>query len=367
MELEVQRYLRGGKTLIDLQNEYGIKAGAGSTTDRVALNYDGLFSPMDQTICQECRSLILEVGTWNVAARSFFKFFNHGEPFAHAIDWSTARVQEKVDGTLITLYRYKGEWHAATRSTPDASGSCGSRRTLTFRRLVELTMQDMGQTFASFTGALSENVYYAFELTTPENVVIIPQTERQLTWLGAWDAATLQECVPDRTPPCPAAATFPLTTLDDILQAAAGMPDFAGEGYVVCDSQYRRVKIKSPSYLLADKVLGQMGTTRRKLEIVLSDRLDDLMPILPEWAKTEMVATQTRLREFVGEVHETFEQLRPLAANRRDFARAATAYRYAPVSSSSWTAMKSWTLCAGRAPIRWRSGWEAKAHPNNGQ
>jgi len=331
MELEVQRYLRGGKSLADLQAEYGIKASTGSTADRVALNYDGLFSPMEEQICQECRSLILETGTWNVAARSFFKFFNHGEVYAFAIDWSTARVQEKLDGTLITLYHFRGDWHVATRSTPDASGVCsqgGSVRVSTFRRLVEITLNDMGFTFDEFTGQLDPGIFYAFELTTPENVVIVPQATRRLTWLAAWDAATLEECIPDRVPPGPAARTYPLSSLDEILKACEVMDAFSGEGFVVSDAQGRRIKIKSPSYLLADKVLGQMGTPRRKIEVLLAERLDDLMPALPEWAQTEMTASQAQLREFVTEVNEAFERLRPLAANRREFAQAAKAYPY---------------------------------------
>jgi len=331
MELEVQRYLRGGKSLADLQAEYGIKASAGATADRVALNYDGLFSPMGEQICQECRSLILETGTWNVAARSFFKFFNYGEQHAHEIDWSTARVQEKLDGSLITVYHFNGEWHVATRSTPDASGACSHRgavRISTYRRLVELTLVDMGLTFKEFTEQLDTGMHYAFELTTPENVVIVPQTTRRLTWLAAWDAQTLEERIPERPLPVPAAQTYPLTSLDEIIRACEAMEEFSGEGFVVSDALGRRIKIKSPAYLLADKVLGQMGTPRRKIEILLADRLDDLMPVLPAWAQDEMATSQTRLREFVIEVHETFESLKPFAENRRNFAQAAKAYPY---------------------------------------
>ena len=44
-----------------------------------------------------------------------------GESSADAIDWSTARVMEKLDGSLATLYWYKGEWHVSSSGVPDAS------------------------------------------------------------------------------------------------------------------------------------------------------------------------------------------------------------------------------------------------------
>lgn len=50
------------------------------------------------------------------------KFFNYGENGSASIDWKTARVYEKIDGSLLTLYFAMGEWHVASSSLPDASG-----------------------------------------------------------------------------------------------------------------------------------------------------------------------------------------------------------------------------------------------------
>lgn len=38
------------------------------------------------------------------------------------------QVYEKLDGSLMTLYHYRGQWHVATTGRPDASGSVGSAR-----------------------------------------------------------------------------------------------------------------------------------------------------------------------------------------------------------------------------------------------
>ena len=122
--LHVQSYLRNGGTLDGLATELGIKAKRHQThSNLVLLKYNQIESPMSSPIVQECRGIILdEADDWNVVARAFDKFFNYGEGHAAEINWQTARVQEKVDGSLCLVFFYKREWHVATTGTPDASG-----------------------------------------------------------------------------------------------------------------------------------------------------------------------------------------------------------------------------------------------------
>lgn len=69
------------------------------------------------------------------------KFFNHHERHAARLDWTTARVyvrhavpsgshwslvQEKLDGSLATLYFYADKWHVASTTLPDGSGRFGN-------------------------------------------------------------------------------------------------------------------------------------------------------------------------------------------------------------------------------------------------
>ena len=68
---------------------------------KVLLKYDQLESDMSIEEVQECRGLILERDTWNILSFAFEKFFNAGESNAAVIDWDSALVLDKVDGTLI--------------------------------------------------------------------------------------------------------------------------------------------------------------------------------------------------------------------------------------------------------------------------
>ncbi len=255
MELETQKFLRGSGTLADLQTVYGIRVKTNESLGVVALNYNQIASPMHEPICQECRALILETEGWAVASRSFSKFFNHGEPNAHEIDWETARVQEKIDGSLICLYFYRDTWQVATKGTPDASGQVNTSG-ITFRELVSQTLTEMGGSFAEFTARLNPDLFYSFELSAPENRVIIPYAERRLTWLAAWNRHTLEEQDIDALPDLltPRVKEYLLRTLDEIMEAVEAITPFSAEGFIVRDANFRRIKIKSAAYLMVDRV-----------------------------------------------------------------------------------------------------------------
>ncbi len=330
-ELEVQRFLRGGGTLADLTATYGIKAKADVDLGVVMLNYNQIASPMAEMICQECRALLLEMGTWDVVSRSFFKFFNLGEPNAHEVDWKTARVQEKLDGSLVCLYFHRGQWRVATKGTPDASGPVNSHP-ITFADLVKQTLAEMGSSFEGLTAHLDPAVFYSFELTAPENRIIVPYEDRRLTWLAAWDARTLEELDIEALPdlPTPRVREYPLRTLDEVMTAVGAIAPFAAEGFIVRDAAHRRVKIKSASYLMVDRILSALSTPRRKVEAVLSAQFDDMVPQLPPQVRDEMLSLQAHLVAFRREVAETFEALAGIE-DRRGFAAEALRHPFSPM------------------------------------
>ena len=119
-QLAVQEFLRTGGTLDALAAQHAIKAVRHPAfPSLVLLKYNQIASDMSVPLVQECRGIILdEADGWRVVSRAYGKFFNYGEPGAAEIDWATARVQEKVDGSLCTVYEYAGNWHVATTGSP---------------------------------------------------------------------------------------------------------------------------------------------------------------------------------------------------------------------------------------------------------
>ena len=58
-------------------------------------------------LVKECRGIIIDLKNMKVVCFPFNKFGNYTEYYADNIDWNTARVQEKIDGSIVKLYYYK--------------------------------------------------------------------------------------------------------------------------------------------------------------------------------------------------------------------------------------------------------------------
>ena len=57
-------------------------------------------------IVREARGIIIDIKNLSVVCYPFTKFGNYYESYADDIDWSTAQVQEKIDGSIVKLYHY---------------------------------------------------------------------------------------------------------------------------------------------------------------------------------------------------------------------------------------------------------------------
>ena len=119
--------LRGGTSLERLCNAYRLTSRRHSVHPIVQLSYSQRESNLANAIVQECRGLIIEADApWRPVCMPFDKFFNADEPNARAtqeqFDWSSAKVFEKCDGSLLTLYWYSGRWNVASSSLPAADG-----------------------------------------------------------------------------------------------------------------------------------------------------------------------------------------------------------------------------------------------------
>ena len=81
-----------------------IKDGVGEYEGLVLFKYNQLESDLSRQLVQDCRGIIIDIeDNFRVISYPFRKFFNYGEKFASHIDWSTARVQQKVDGCFSSF------------------------------------------------------------------------------------------------------------------------------------------------------------------------------------------------------------------------------------------------------------------------
>ncbi|HEV8658923.1 MAG TPA: RNA ligase [Thermoanaerobaculia bacterium] len=320
--LEIQKALRAGVTYEELLAKYAIKHRRhGAHPNLVLLKYHQVDSPFAEKLVRECRGIVLdEADDWKVVARAFDKFFNHGEGHAAAIDWTTARVQEKVDGSMCCIFAYKGEWHVATTGTPDGSGDVNGVGT--FAEYFWKTLDWYGNPFTMFDPV--DGMCFFFELAGPANRVVVVHDRPHLTLLGgrrSWD----REMTIDYTSAflsavgceVPAVRSFGLQSFEELAASFATMSPLAQEGYVVVDAAFNRVKVKHPGYVALHHARGGM-TKKAFVEIARSGEVSEVLTAFPEF-RPLLEDAQRRVDGFVAEVSADYERLKDIEV-QKDFA-----------------------------------------------
>jgi RNA ligase len=269
--------------------------------DLVSLKYNQIESPMHEPIVRQCRGMVVDMAARRVLAWPYDKFWNMGEPLADAIDWSTAIVQEKLDGSLMILYRAAdGAWAVASSGHPTAGGTFGRGSPRTFREAFWETWNALGMQLPD-----GQDACFMFELCATENRVVVVHERPRIVLHGArrMDGVELSH------DECAAVAsqfhwehvrTFSVASAAEAIQAAAELDAVKTEGFVVVDAQMRRVKIKSPRYVALHHLKGE-ATTRRAIELWRTGDAQELLTVFPE------------LAEAILPVHRTLDEIVDLA------------------------------------------------------
>ena len=253
----------------------------------IMFKYNQVFSDFSIPLVREARGIIFRENDWECVCHPFEKFGNYGESYCPKINWETASVQEKVDGSLIKFW-YDDYWHISTNGTIDAfKAIINDVKYMNFGQLVRAAISKNFNDELQFFSMLSPEMSYMFELVSPYNRVVIPYEETELYFLGARNMNTGKECDTNNLTPSLYFKTpklYSLNSLEDVQSAANALP-WDQEGYVVCDAQFNRVKIKSPSYVMAHYARNNNTiSTERLVKIVLNGEQEEFLIYASDYA-----------------------------------------------------------------------------------
>lgn len=291
MNLKVQEYLRSGKTLDNLKTELGIDYSI--CDNLVILNYSQTDSVKLNPIVMECRALVLELNTWNIISMGFKRFFNYGEAkeLQKDFNWSNAYAISKIDGSYINLFFYNNKWYMTTRKSIEGQGNVGFAN-ITFKQLFNKIIED---NYPNFYNNLCKSFIYIFELTSPENKVVKPYSERSLHLLAIRDktedfkeldygiiinvASFLGVKYPKQ---------YQFTDINHLLKLASELKEL-DEGFVVVDysgdsENFPRIKVKNPAYV-AIAHLKESGSKsiRCLITLVWRNEYSEFLSYFPEF------------------------------------------------------------------------------------
>lgn len=283
--------------------------------NKILLKYDQLSSPTLMALpeVQECRGLILDKANWKVMSLAFTKFFNSEEGNAVKIDWSTAHVLEKLDGSCIQVYwdHYKNTWFAATTGTAEGEGEVNNKLGTTFNQLFWNTVKDK---YNFDVNKLDKNYCYVFELTTPYNIVVKPHGESSATLLMCRNLTTLEELSFDQLGVVSAYIGIPLVKSYDLNAKDVGAllrtfenMVWSEEGYVVVDANFNRIKIKNPAYVAVHHLKGKTAE-HQIMVIIKANELEEFGATFPERI-AEMNKLKVNYDALVAKLNMVWDEL----------------------------------------------------------
>lgn len=323
MMLKTQQYIKE-HGLDSLVNDLGIHATKHPKYPNLwHLKYDQIGSPWGNPIVCECRALILDAAQdWAVVSRPYDKFFNYGEFYSAQLDWNSVKVYEKVDGSLIVLWFYQGQWNVSTSGTPDG----GQFADLFWK---EFEAHGQHNIFHSFSN--TQKYTWMYEYTSPETRIVVPYSAPGITLHGARSTTTGKEYDPRillKGLDAPFVKMFPLSSIEEILAAANILSPGEQEGFVVIDKDFNRVKVKSPLYVALHHLTGHI-TTRALLDVARKAEHLELLAYFPQ-LQQQVEEFIRRIDMLVGNIQKTFEEIKD-SQTRKIFALKAAQYSYASV------------------------------------
>jgi len=312
----------------ELMNSIDVKCK--TKDNRIIFNYT-IGADFSNPVVQEARGIIMDMGAedasqvsqWRVVCWPFRKFGNYGESYADDIDWQTAQVQAKIDGSIVKLYHYHDAWHWATNGCIDAYDANTPMLGRTFQDVIKLAdnFNDINYDI------LDKYNTYIFELVSPETRIVVKYDKTHLYHLGTRSNLTGVEFNTSIGIEKPHIYDITDPNLEKVIEKAKHLNNgiCEHEGFVVCDSNYHRIKVKNPEYLILHHNLTKDSVS--KIDVVEAIVLNDEEKILTFLAyphfKVQFKYYDWQVTKFLYELDLYIAYVRDLYSslgNRKDFA-----------------------------------------------
>ena len=316
--MNIQDYLRSGKTVDDLTTELGINVTKHESLPLVILNYDQIESPKTHPIVRECRGLVLNSEDYSLVARAFSRFYNWGEVADEMplFDWSSCVAHEKVDGSLVLIYYFDGRWHANTRGSFGTWPLFNDEYVAKYYGLPKEFKWSDGFLKALGVNSLEElnldkSITYVAEFCSLWNKVVRTYTEPCMYMLTRF--AGEEELGPIEHGAFRKLESYSLKSVHDVQNFVTDHPEATFEGIVVKDECNRRWKLKNPRYVALHHMKGngtELFKPKNLMPYILKNEGDELMTYFPE--------VKAVFAEYKGKVDDAYNALESLWNENKD-------------------------------------------------
>lgn len=313
-----------------LSTDYGIIVKHHPTLPLCVLNYSQIDSPRN-ALTDDCRSLTLDSQDYSLVARSFTRFYNWGELSRSDLRYSQFNfadcyVTHKEDGSLTKFFYYGDTWHVHTR------GSFGEEIVNGDGNKTWKEMFQQAYTGEKLDAALDRRLVYICEFCSLENKIVRTYSRPTFFLLTAFDGATeLNSNEVDAV--CPSFMKRPnrvqLHSIDEVKGYVTGYAasDSTFEGVVICDSGFRRWKVKSPKYIALHAAKNNQSPDL--LEFVKSGETKEFLLYFPEYSE-QIEKLQTVYDNELAHLEVVYNNYKN-TDSQKEFALSVKDERFSPV------------------------------------
>jgi predicted kinase len=247
-----------------------------------------------------CRGLVLD-NNYQPIARPLPKFFNLEEHKGKIPD-GVPNIYEKLDGSLIILFHYQGQWEVASR------GSFASEQAHMARVLLADYRVDVEQLDREYT--------YLFEIIYPNNRIVVDYgDDRRLVLLAAVHTQTGAELDHTEVSWRDRAKTYPATTLPDwiksIEETQAELDN--QEGFILKWPNGFRLKYKLADYVRLHRIITRVQAKDIWECLSTGQDLDQFLDSVPDefynWVKDTKLELETKYRAIETDCLDAFKVL----------------------------------------------------------
>ena len=245
-----------------------------------------------------CRGLVLD-NLYNIIARPLPKFFNLQEYQGNLPD-GVPNISEKLDGSLIILFHYQGQWEVASR------GSFASEQAQMARVLLANYSADLDTLDRAYT--------YLFEIIYPTNRIVVDYgDDRRLVLLAVVHSQTGEELDPAGVNWHDRAEIYPATALPEWLKSIDEKQAELNnhEGFILKWSNGFRLKYKLADYVRLHRIITRVQAKDIWECLSQNQDLDQFLDSVPDefynWVKDTKLELETKYQEIEAECQNVFK------------------------------------------------------------
>jgi RNA ligase len=262
---------------------------------------------MGSAIRRECRGLLFDLN-WNLISRPYHKFFNVGEKEEtqiHLIDLTQPYIiLQKLDGSMIRPIPIKNGFRLGTKAgiTSVAMNA-------------EVFIADKLNYSRFINKCIQRNTTPIFEWVSRKNRIVIDYPEESLILTAIRHNKTGEYIDYNTIKTYAEAYDIPVVeVISSENNSPQGLVDFVrkwddNEGVVIRFDNGHMLKIKADDYVLRHKSKEQISQEKNVVQIIVTDIVDDVIPLLTPEDTNRLKEFQTEFWEGVDDLVSEMESL----------------------------------------------------------